>query len=247
MMILKQLFFDPSVKASDVISCLDCCKAWDDIILSLLGLLPDLHTQLLYRAVICKQSKIMKKLITVRRGDEYAAPLAYTVRNRDLLTTAVEMGCLEIVELLVRTLHANINDKKYDGATLLYRAANMGNCSVVSYLINAGADMYAKNGENENTALHIAVIADRSAVVKMLVEDFKMNVNVQNKKGSTPYHLAMIMWESSVTSYLRQHGADETIKDKEGHTPLCKGKFRDDFRYIKAGLKPLWNHCDGCT
>jgi len=56
----------------------------------------------------------------------------------------------------------------------------------VILLLKAGADVNLQD-ENGNTAMHIACIYDKSAVIDILVNRFKPDLKIQNKKGKQAF------------------------------------------------------------
>lgn len=67
--------------------------------------------------------------------------------------------------------------------------------------------------------LHVAAQGD-SASSLYLFKDLKVNINKQDKRGSTPLHWACYSQSEIALSYLLAWGPDLNIKDQEGFTPL---------------------------
>jgi ankyrin repeat protein len=124
----------------------------------------------------------------------------------------------------------NLNDE-------LGNAAFFGHWKVCDFLINNGADVNAFVDKTNETPLHNALSkAGRPYyfyVVKLLVEK-GADVNAKTiagietgafmrdvrTKGETPLHRAAAYADERTISYLIEHGADKTIKDANGNTPL---------------------------
>mmetsp|Transcript_19115 Transcript_19115/g.36564 ORF Transcript_19115/g.36564 Transcript_19115/m.36564 type:complete len:213 (-) Transcript_19115:517-1155(-) len=70
--------------------------------------------------------------------------------------------------------------------------------------------------KNGNTALHIAAQNGHMNLVELIVKA-KCNVNAQNGGGQTAMHMAMSYDMKQVVDYLREHGADDSIKNNDGH------------------------------
>lgn len=53
------------------------------------------------------------------------------------------------------------------------------------------------------------------------------NINIQNKKGSTPLHLACYKYNYKMIKILIKNGANTTIKNNDGFTPLYYAKTQE--------------------
>jgi ankyrin repeat protein len=119
----------------------------------------------------------------------------------------------------------------------LGNAAFFGHWKVCDFLINNGADVNARLENTNETALHSALSkAGRPYyffVVKLLV-DKGADVNARTipemetgafmrdvrTKGETPLHRAAAYADAKTIAYLIENGADKTIKDANGNSPL---------------------------
>jgi len=124
----------------------------------------------------------------------------------------------------------NLNDE-------LGNAAFFGHWKVCDFLINNGAEVNALLDKTNETPLHNALAkAGRPYyfyVVKLLV-DKGADVNAKTisgletgafmrdvrTKAETPLHRAAAYADEKTISYLIEHGADKTIKDANGNSPL---------------------------
>ena len=95
------------------------------------------------------------------------------------------------------------------------------------------ADSFRLSGRTEN-ALHLA--ADlRDETLSILLRYVK-DVNAQDWEGETPLHRAVIARSKSNVEILLGHGADPTITNKRGFTPLQLACVDRHFRPIEALL-----------
>ena len=74
--------------------------------------------------------------------------------------------------------------------------------------------------EHGNTQLHfLAMVGNCSKIRALSEKQRKEEINVQNKLGQTPLHIAYIHGQSEAGLLLLQLGADDTIRDNTGKTP----------------------------
>ena len=124
----------------------------------------------------------------------------------------------------------NLNDE-------LGNAAFFGHWKVCDFLINNGANVNAYVDKTNETPLHNSLSkAGRPYyfyVVKLLI-DKGADVNAKTisgletgafmrdvrTKGETPLHRAAAYADERTIAYLIEHGADKTIKDANGDSPL---------------------------
>lgn len=124
----------------------------------------------------------------------------------------------------------NLNDE-------LGNAAFFGHWKVCDFLINNGADVNTVANNTNETPLHNALSkAGRPYyfyTVKLLVDkgadvNAKTNPGIETgafmrdvrTKGETPLHRAAAYADEKTVSYLIEHGADKSIKDINGNSPL---------------------------
>ncbi|XP_039281282.1 E3 ubiquitin-protein ligase MIB1 [Nilaparvata lugens] len=142
-----------------------------------------------------------------------------------------------------------VDEKKDDGYTALHLAALNNHVEVAELLVHHGkADMDLQN-VNLQTALHLAVERQHTHIVRLLVKE-GANLNIPDKDGDTPLHEALrhhtlsqlrqlqdvqdvgklLMGlgtqgadkksSASIACFLAGNGADLTVKNKKGQTPL---------------------------
>jgi len=119
------------------------------------------------------------------------------------------------------------------GTTPLLRAAKAGDTAVVKLLIDKGANARAATRNGVNGIMMAAGVGSReedttgrSKTQKDAIETIKLlvaagvDVNGVDTQGRTAAHGAAMWGYSDVIKFLAQGGADLTIKDKRGLTPL---------------------------
>jgi len=95
--------------------------------------------------------------------------------------------------------------------------AKLNRPNMIRQLIEKGESVDKKDEEGM-TALHWAVDRGHEDLVKLLLTEFKANINAQDGDGSTPLHYAAMCEHLPLISALLQHGADPTIEDDTGET-----------------------------
>ena len=188
------------------------------------------------------------KAVAMLLEHDRADPAFVDSWGRSVLLYAASTGNSAIVRLLLdRGAHPAVADK--DGNTPIFEAVKHHRKEVVELLgKHKEVNVSARNKEGM-TLLHEASDLE---VMEMLLGEFKANPSVQDSRGLTPLHLAR--GEPRVTLLLK-HGADPTMGNKDGETPLFfavtnkyNGKmimlpFLEDGRSInvanKHGITPL--------
>lgn len=137
-----------------------------------------------------------------------------------LLSYLHEMGPdkinAEVVQHLVLEKKADVNICDDDGMTALMYCAQKGHANLCKLLVEESADMYAKNHGGGHNALILAAGFGHLPVIRVLLEDAKMDVNVQNNYGCTA-----LMWsiarhyvspkQLEIVKYLCEAGTDMTL------------------------------------
>ena len=108
--------------------------------------------------------------------------------------------------------------KSENGSAILHVASLYGHSSVVSTLLNNGADPNIATNDGR-TPLMIASENGYADVVELLLEK-NVPVNTQNTEGTTAISIASQNGHSSVVSILLNNGADPNIATNDGWTPL---------------------------
>eukprot|EP00731_Ephydatia_muelleri_P025809 Em0017g892a len=110
-----------------------------------------------------------------------------TLRNGKGFTAMHEgakRGTVSAIELFIKLTPQYINDKKNDGYTMLHLAALNGNVYVVNAL--------AASNASEQTALHVALVANCMVVAEQLV-GYGADINAADNDGDTVLHYAFAL------------------------------------------------------
>jgi ankyrin repeat protein len=109
------------------------------------------------------------------------------------------------------------------------------NLDMVKFLIKHGADIHSRDNEG-NTILHDACKANNIEVVKYLIEEKDMNMNISNNQGLTCIDYSCKTGFTPTFEYLaRRHSDIKTYKDKHGNNALhiaCEKSDSDNKDFI---------------
>ncbi len=133
---------------------------------------------------------------------------------------------------LIKSGDVNTRDKR-DATPLMYASA-VGASEALRLLIEAGADVNAKNAFD---ATALMWCAGDTYKVKMLVSK-GADVNARSKQGRTPLLIAAASNDSyDVVKFLMDSGADVSARDSMGQTALLLATSANDTATIKLLLE----------
>lgn len=116
------------------------------------------------------------------------------------------------------------------GATTLMHAAAFGSIEAVKLLLDAGADVNAKNDFGATALLWCARDGEKA---RLLIEH-GADVNARSKQGRTPLMLAgMRQGGSDLVALLLSKGADVNVADTRGETALGLAAEYGDFETVR--------------
>lgn len=155
------------------------------------------------------------------------------------LAEACERGFPEFASLLVDN-GAYLDTRNDRGNTPLHQACANGRGRCVELLLGHGAKPSPRNDDLQ-TPLHFAARTVRSDIVESLLKR-QASVNAQDGKGYTPLsYVAMdelhFQHRLPCGELLLEHGADVSLGNKDGWTPLDEAAFREHLLLIKAFLE----------
>ncbi|XP_073480142.1 ankyrin repeat and death domain-containing protein 1B [Aquarana catesbeiana] len=139
--------------------------------------------------------------------------------NRTALHFAVA-GChyQAVTFLLHHKARVDIPDKH--GLTVLHLAAWSADLSVVQMLIKAGASQKVANEDGMNV-LHFAAQNDKNEIVDYLLKELQLSdLNIKDKRGREPFHLAAENGHVNMINNLLNMKLFTSDPDKDGNTAL---------------------------
>ncbi|MDM5316166.1 ankyrin repeat domain-containing protein [Fictibacillus sp. b24] len=146
---------------------------------------------------------------TIRKGDDMS-----------LHQAAMDGKITEIEDLLKK---GNVQiDALNDGWSPLHLAAHFGHIDIVRLLLEQGADVHVKSGNNmANTPLHAAAanMKNRQEMIGLLLSH-GADINEQQSGGWTILHQAAQHNDPEMISYFIERGADPFLVKGDGKTAL---------------------------
>ena len=185
----------------------------------------------------CGQAAGDSELISQLNENLRATPAAYLLENwipqawgnripgrkkhslvfrEGLLHAATHMKYPKVVEALL--LAGAEVETRQNGKTLLMVSAESGDLATAQVLLDHGADVGGKDGNNQ-TALHIAAANGHDPVVGLLVER-GADKEAKDNEEHTAMHLAAANGHNPVVGLLVERGADKEAKDRKEHTAV---------------------------
>jgi Ankyrin repeats (3 copies) len=152
-----------------------------------------------------------------------AQPLRLSSYTPPLLHMACHLGIVPWVVAIFRKgswmprFYRFVDKKDHNGMTALQWAA-WGGHNVVWLLVDRGADIHTKDGDDD-TALHMAALGGHEAVVRLLV-DRGADIHAKNHNSETALHCAASQGHEVVMRLLVDCGADIHAKNHDSETAL---------------------------
>ena len=101
----------------------------------------------------------------------------------------------------------------------LVQAAKSGNIETVTMLLEAGADVNAKDSEHQSSALMWAAHEGHTDIMNLLIEH-GANIDEQRSTGETAFWFTAQKGQLEAMKILVSHGADINVVGREGKTAL---------------------------
>jgi hypothetical protein len=133
------------------------------------------------------------------------------------LHIAATKGFDRITRILLQHGDIDCNEKDSDGVTPLILATIGGYDDVVGSLLSHGASLGIVDGEHDRSAIHWAIVHRRDSLLKVLLDQCvaqQTPIDLYDKSGRTPLHMAVHMGYDAGVQLLLSFGANAQQKTK---------------------------------
>ncbi|XP_028651298.1 poly [ADP-ribose] polymerase tankyrase-2 isoform X1 [Erpetoichthys calabaricus] len=158
------------------------------------------------------------------------------LRGDAALLDAAKKGCLARVKKLCSPENVNCRDTQGRHSTPLHLAAGYNNLEVAEYLLQLGAEVNSQD-KGGLIPLHNAASYGHVDVAALLIK-YNACVNATDKWAFTPLHEAAQKGRTQLCALLLVHGADPTLKNQEGQSPLDLVTADDVRALLSAAMPP---------
>jgi len=115
----------------------------------------------------------------------------------------------------------DVNARSQDGYTPIIVAIESKNNEILKLLIQNGANLYERHPVFNRTTLGTAAYYENIEAIEILLKKDPKLVNVGSTiDGWTPLQDATLKMNYQIVKFLLEHGANPTITDKHGGTPM---------------------------
>uniref|UniRef100_A0A8C1YMT1 Poly [ADP-ribose] polymerase n=1 Tax=Cyprinus carpio TaxID=7962 RepID=A0A8C1YMT1_CYPCA len=158
------------------------------------------------------------------------------LRGDAALLDAAKKGCLARVKKLCTPDNVNCRDTQGRHSTPLHLAAGYNNLEVAEYLLQHGAEVNSQD-KGGLIPLHNAASYGHVDVAALLIK-YNACVNATDKWAFTPLHEAAQKGRTQLCALLLAHGADPTLRNQEGQSPLDLVTADDVRALLTAAMPP---------
>jgi ankyrin repeat protein len=129
------------------------------------------------------------------------------------------------------------------GTAKFFAAAESGNVEEVDRLLDAGADVDARDSQGE-TLLFYAVFSGSKETVESLIAH-GADTNATDREGLTPLHAAAYLSRREIVDLLIRKGAKVNARSKDGATPVHRAIER--FAGARSGHRALTSEAESAS
>lgn len=168
--------------------------------------------------------------------------------NGELGQTVLHLAAIRCDILAAKLLlryNADCNAKDRDGLTPLYSACKMGDPdpNFLRLLLQSGAKVDEPNGDDKETALHMAAFENDTATIELLIEH-KASIDARQIEGQTALHIACSVGGWEAVQALLAKGADKFLFCEKGfscldYVAMADNSIRKMYRIVNDERIPL--------
>ncbi|KAG1954633.1 poly [ADP-ribose] polymerase tankyrase-2-like isoform X1 [Pimephales promelas] len=158
------------------------------------------------------------------------------LRGDAALLDAAKKGCLARVKKICTPDNVKCRDTQGRHSTPLHLAAGYNNLEVAEYLLQHGAEVNAQD-KGGLIPLHNAASYGHVDVAALLIK-YNACVSATDKWAFTPLHEAAQKGRTQLCALLLAHGADPTLRNQEGQSPLDLVTTDDVRALLTAAMPP---------
>lgn len=152
--------------------------------------------------------------------------------------TPLRLACANkekgIVVLLLEQTSIKVDAQDQGKLTPFLFCCLNNNMELAEILLQGKADINAQDAE-EMTALHWACAQQKKEIVEWLIQNKSIKVDLQNRIGQTPLHLACESQNLPLIKILLKKASTE-VKDSKGKTPLLSACANGDLEMVSILL-----------
>ena len=146
----------------------------------------------------------------------------------DLAILEKEWGiCKFLLEICVDKNHVDDSVREP-----LHIAAINGHVEVVALFMANVSDKNLRSNISQNTPLLSAIIGGNLNLCKLLIEEYKVDVNAPDLDGMTPLHLASKMGYLEICKFLCKYVQNKNTKDNDGRTPIDLAILEENYDIV---------------
>jgi ankyrin len=119
-------------------------------------------------------------------------------------------------------------------AAEIHEAAKNGDIAKLNELLQKDPSLLYLKDEMGKTPLHWATGRTQLEAMKLLLDTYKVDVNVRNDNQGTPLHVAASQANPEGVKILLDHGADINARTKDNATPLHFAAFKVKPGHLEA-------------
>jgi ankyrin repeat protein len=135
------------------------------------------------------------------------------------LHEACQKGDIRTVLDLLKKINVNIPEESYPYYQPIQHAVSCGHYELVKLLLEQGANRNVVTSMSQ-TLLHLASHQGHLRIVRLLINQYHLNINVVDQSLNTPLHLAVRRGNVSTTAFLLEKGANIEVVNESFLTPI---------------------------